>query len=86
MTQNKCSNHHLYAIFMPPDCSKTSSQSESHIGSSYLHNKALVMAASAFRDELVFKTSSLLVELHDWVLPTRRQNGTLSSHLASEKM
>lgn len=86
MTQNKCSNRHLYAIFMPPDCSKTSNQSESHIGSSYLHNKALVMAASAFRDELVFKTSSLLVELHDWVLPTRRQNGTLSSHLASEKM
>lgn len=56
------------------------------IRSSYLHNKAFVVAASTFRDKLVLEASSLLIQLHDGVLPTRRQYGTLSSHLGSEKV
>jgi len=51
----------------------------------HLHNKAFVVAASTFRDEFIFEASSLLVELHDGVLPTCCQYGTLSSHLESEK-
>lgn len=43
------------------------------------------MAASALRDELVFEAPSLLIQLHDRILPTRRQYGALSSHLKVEK-
>lgn len=50
----------------------------------HLHHKALVVAASTFRDELVFKASSLLIQLHDRILPACRQYGTLSSHLGIE--
>lgn len=47
----------------------------------YLHDKAFVMAATALWDQLVFEASSFLIQLHDWVLTTRCQNRTLSSHL-----
>lgn len=47
----------------------------------YLHDKSLVVAASALWDELVLEASALLIQLHHWVLATRRQNGALSSHL-----
>lgn len=56
------------------------------ISDSHLHEKAFVMAASTFGDKLVFEASSLLVELHDGILPTRCQYGTLSSHLQGDKV
>lgn len=52
---------------------------------SHLHHKAFVVAASTLRDQLVFEASSLLVQLHYRILPTCRQDGTLSSHLGGEK-
>lgn len=56
------------------------------ICSSHLHKKTFVMAASTFRDKLIFEASSLLVQLHDGILPTRCQYGTLSSHLQGEEV
>lgn len=50
-------------------------------GSAHLHDKALVVAAAALGNELVLQASSLLVELHDGVLATGRQDGALSPYL-----
>ena len=53
-------------------------------GLAHLHYEALVVAFSALGDEVVVEAAPLLVELHDGVLPARRQDGTLSSYLAKQ--
>lgn len=47
----------------------------------HLHHKALVMASTRLRDELVLQTSSFFIELHHWVFPTCCEYRTLSSYL-----
>lgn len=51
----------------------------------HLHDKAFVMAATSLRDELIFETSTLLIELHHWILAMFCQNGALLPCALKEK-
>lgn len=43
----------------------------------HLHDEAFVMAATSFRDKLIFEASTFLIELHHWILAMFRQDGAL---------
>lgn len=48
---------------------------------SYLYDEAFVVAAAALRYQLVFEAAAFLIQLHHWVLTSRRQDRSRSSRL-----
>lgn len=50
----------------------------------YLYDEAFVIAAATLWYQLVFQATSFLIQLHHWVLTSRRQDWTWSSGLQTE--